>query len=151
MPRIKTYNEFVNENKDSNLNEAIDPITLAFALGAIGIAFAADIKNAYTKRKIAKSNLMELKELLARESAKLKKQNRKGDEAGASETQEKIDHIEARIDNLSSEYGNYDKTINSYERDRSTKSDLHDELMALDDDAREAILKAAKKETKQLK
>lgn len=156
MPRIKTYNEFTNENRDNEfnddiLNEAIDPITLAFAVGAIGIAFAGDIKSMYTKRKISKSNLNELRELLAKERAKLKKELRKGDENSAVETQENIDHIEARIDILNDEFRDSEKSIDSYENDKAVQKELEMELMSIDDRSRNKIIKSAKKEIKDLK
>ena len=151
MPRIKTYNEFVNENKDSAINEVVDPITLAFALGAIGIAFAGNIKTMYTNRKIAKADLSDLKKLLARETASFKKHTRDRNDHAASEAQENIDNIQSRIDSLSDEHDEHNKSIKSYEKDKSIKSDLYDELMALDDKTREAVLKAAKKDVKLLK
>ena len=70
MQKIKDYNSFLNEQA---INEFIDPITLAFALAGIGIAFGPEIATAYKNRKISKSSLKELIKLKSEAIAKVKK------------------------------------------------------------------------------
>jgi hypothetical protein len=152
MARIKTYNQFINESLNIQLiNEFVDPITLVFALGAIGIAFGSNIKAAYQKRKISKANLKELKLLLAKAEAKVKKSEKRGDSYHAEEAQEEVDNIKAHINSLSSEFDSYEQTIKDFESDEKTRKDLEEELKRLDNATLKRAINVANKEARGLK
>jgi hypothetical protein len=82
----------------------LDPITLAFALGAIGIAFSSNISDAYKRNKIAKGSIRELILLKSKADAKVKRFNKTGQEGYATKFQEESDAIQAQIDSLQSRY-----------------------------------------------
>ena len=152
MARIKTYQQYTNESLNEQLiNEFVDPITLAFAVGAIGIAFGSDIMAAYKSRKIAKADIKELKRMLATAEAKLKKFERRGDINNASQTEEEIYRIKDQIDSISSEYVSQEKIIKDFESDEKTRKDLEEELKRLDNATLKRAINVANKEARDLK
>lgn len=152
MAIFKTYNQYTNESLNEQLiNEFVDPITLVFAVGAIGIAFGSDIMAAYKSRKIAKADIVELKRMLATAKAKLKKFERSGDINNASKTEEEIYRIKDQIDNISSEYTSQEKIIKDFESDKKTRKNLEEELKRLDNATLKRALSVANKEARGLK
>ena len=147
MARIKTYNQYTNESLNEQLiNEFVDPITLAFAVGAIGIAFGSDIMAAYKGRKIAKADIKELKRMLATAESKFKKFERRGDINNASQAEEEIYRIKDQIDSISSEYTSQEKIIKDFESDKKTRKDLEEELKRLDNATLKRAINVANKE-----
>jgi hypothetical protein len=145
MKKIKGYNQFLNE---AMINEFVDPITLAFAIAGIGIAFGPQIKNAYMNRKISKANLKELEKLKKKAEAKVKKLERQGLDHHAAEAQEKVDQIQAQIESLIDKQETENKIISDFEKNSRTRKDLEQELATMDSDELAKILRAAKKEAK---
>jgi len=144
MQKIKDFNSFLNEKA---INEFIDPVTLAFALTGIGIAFGSDIVNAYKNRKISKASLKELIKLKSKAEAKVKKYERIGDEYAAAEAQEEVDKIQAQIVSISRNYEKEEETIKDFERDKSTRSKFEDDLRSMDNEQLIQIIKKAKKDS----
>ena len=145
MRKIKSYDRFVNEKM---INEFLDPITLAFALGAIGIAFASNISDAYKRNKIAKGSIRELILLKSKADAKVKRFNKTGQEGYAAKFQEESDAIQAQIDSLQSGYKNDEDIINDFEKDKNQRAELERQLKMLDDKALTDVINTAKKEYK---
>ena len=150
MAKFKTYNQFVNEQNDI-INEFMNPITLAFAIAGIGIAFQSDISAAYRRRKVSKAGLKELKYLLAKAESRVKKLERKGDGMGAAEAQEEVENIEARIKSMSNDYNAEEEIINNFEKDKKTRKELEDELRKLDAAELKRTIQLAKKNSRDLK
>jgi hypothetical protein len=120
MKKIKSYNNFVNE---SLITEVIDPITLAFAIAGVGIAFGPEIMKAYRSRKISKADMKDLKKMLSKAKAKAKKYERQGLDHDAAEAQSEVDHIEARIEDLNRELDSHAGVIKDFEKDRKTQKE----------------------------
>lgn len=148
MKKIKSYNNFVNE---ALITEVVDPITLAFAIAGVGIAFGPEIMKAYRSRKISKADMKDLKKMLSKAKAKAKKYERQGLDHDAAEAQSEVDHIEARIEDLSKEMDSHQEIIKDFERDRKTQKDLEQELRDVDPEVLKRALRDAKKEASKLK
>lgn len=148
MKKVKSYNNFVNE---SLITEIIDPITLTFAIAGIGIAFGPDIMKAYRSRKISNADLKDLKKMLSKAKAKMKKYTRQGLDHDAAEAQSEVDHIEARIEDLQGELNNHDEIIKDFEKDKKTHKELEKELQDVDPDVLRRALRDAKREASKLK
>ena len=148
MKKIKSYNNFVNE---ALITEVVDPITLAFAIAGVGIAFGPEIMKAYRSRKISKADMKDLKKMLSKAKAKAKKYERQGLDHDAAEAQSEVDHIEARIEDLSIEMDSHAEIIKDFERDRKTQKDLEQELKDVDPEVLKRALRDAKKEASKLK
>jgi len=152
MNKIKSYNDFVNESKSKHLiTEAIDPITLVFAIVGLGIAFGPGIMKAYRSRKISNADLKDLKKMLSKSSAKFKKYTRQGLDHDAAEAQSEVDHIEARIKDLQGDLNTNDEIIRDFEKDKKTHNELEQELMNIDPDVLRKALINARKEASKLK
>ena len=85
--------------------------------------------------------------LKARAAAKVKKYERTGDEYAAAEAQEELDKIQAQIDNIQSNYDTDQRTVNDYEKDKKTRSELEDELKRLNNDELMDAIRKAKRES----
>ena len=145
MKKIKDYNQFVNEGM---INEIVDPITLAFAIAGIGIAFGPQIKKAYMNRKIAKASLKELLKLKKKAEAEVKKLERQNLDHHAAEAQERVDQIDAQIENLKMTQKDDDQLISDFERDSRKRKELESELASLDRRELSNLISQAKKEVR---
>jgi predicted RNase H-like nuclease (RuvC/YqgF family) len=148
MKKIKSYNNFTNETL---ITEFVDPITLAFAIAGVGIAFGPQLMKAYRSRKISKANMKDLKKMLSKAKAEVKKYERQGLDHDAAEAQSEVDHIEARIEDLSREMDSDETIIRNFEKDKKTQKDLEQELKNVDPEILKRALKSAKKEASKLK
>jgi len=145
MKKIKDYNQFVNEGM---INEFVDPVTLAFAIAGIGIAFGPQIKKAYMNRKIAKASLKELLKLKKKAEAEVKKLERQNLDHHAAEAQERVDQIAAQIENLETTQKDDDRIISDFERDSRKRKELEAELAQLDSRELSNLISQAKKDVR---
>lgn len=145
MKKIKDYNQFVNEGM---INEFVDPVTLAFAIAGIGIAFGPQIKKAYMNRKIAKASLKELLKLKKKAEAEVKKLERQNLDHQAAEAQERVDQIDAQIESLKTTQKDNDQLIYDFERDSRQRKELENKLADLDSRELSNLLSQAKKEVR---
>lgn len=145
MKKIKDYNQFVNEGM---INEIVDPVTLAFAIAGIGIAFGPQIKKAYMNRKIAKASLKELLKLKKKAEAEVKKLERQNLDHHAAEAQERVDQIAAQIENLETTQKDDDRIISDFERDSRKRKELEAELAQLDSRELSNLISQAKKDVR---
>ncbi len=145
MKKIKDYNQFVNEGM---ISEFVDPVTLAFAIAGIGIAFGPQIKKAYMNRKIAKASLKELLKLKKKAEAEVKKLERQNLDHHAAEAQERVDQIAAQIENLETTQKDDDRIISDFERDSRKRKELEAELAQLDSRELSNLISQAKKDVR---
>ena len=148
MKKIKSYKNFTNETL---ITEFVDPITLAFAIAGVGIVFGPELMKAYRSRKISNADMKDLKKMLSKAKAKAKKYERQGLDHDAAEAQSEVDHIEARIEDLSREMDSNEDIIKNFEKDKKTQKDLQQELKNIDPEILKRALKDAKKEASKLK
>lgn len=149
---IKTFEQFQNERDElSQINEFVDPITIALAAMTVGIAFAEPIASAYRERKMLKMSLEELLNSKNKLEYKLNKENNKrnSNPSKIDKLTQELKSIEFRLKQLDNNINKIEDTISDGEKE--TKYLLKDLKSNYSPSELRSILKDAKKDANELK